>query len=59
MNSLRLPFLVTIFTATNILGMTEVKTVNIVHAIFVPMGLVPLLELIVWLKRSILKDEKN
>ncbi len=38
--------LVMIFVATNILGMTKVKTVNMVPAIFIPIGLVPLIELI-------------
>ena len=38
--------LVMIFVATNILGITKVKTVNMVPAIFVPIALVPLFELI-------------
>ena len=38
--------LVMIFVATNILGITKVKTVNMVPAIFLPIGLIPLIELL-------------
>ena len=38
--------LVMLFVATNMLGITKVKTVNMVPAIFIPIGLIPLIELI-------------
>ena len=37
--------LIIIFVATNTLNITKVKTANMIPAIFVPIGLVPLFEI--------------